>query len=169
MRQETLLKGAPTEALVEAAVRAMPGMVMQKFHNLRGGVETPHCFYKLRTHGATSVVEFTPALMEIAGSEDLHNLSGELEARWRIVETSFESGVAQSLITQGLGVDLARGTLVDKVRRRPVAGLGPAVLGFQHGRCLICNDPITESDRVAIDHVFPFANEARKSHSRSRT
>lgn len=161
--QETLSTGTPTEALVEAAVRSMPRMVMLKFHNLRGGVETPHRFYELRAPGPTGIVEFTPALMALAESEDLHNLSSELDARWRIVETSFESGVGQALIAQGMAVDLDRGTLVDRQRRRPVAGLGPAVLGFQYGRCLICNDPITKSDRVAIDHVFPFSLMRRGS------
>lgn len=157
------MTGSPTEALVEAAVRSMPGMVMQKFHNLRGGVEVPHRFYNLRARGPEVVVEFTDALMAIAGSEGAHNLSTELNARWQIVETSFESGVGLSLMGEGLGIDLVLGTLVGKRRRRPVAGLGPAVIGFQHGRCLICNDPISEADRVAIDHVFPFSLTKRGS------
>lgn len=161
--EATLSNGSPTEALVEAAVRSMPGMVMQKFHNLRGGVEAPHRFYILRGNGPEGVVEFTSSLRAIAGSEDLHNLSTELDARWQIVETSFESGVGRSLIGEGMGVDLSLGTLVEKRRRRSIAGLGPAVVGFQHGRCLICNDPITEADRVAIDHVFPFSLMKRGS------
>lgn len=160
---ETLLHGAPTEALIDAAVRSMPGMVMQKFHNLRGGIETPHRFYNLRASGANAVVEFTPSLVLIAESEDHHSLSSELDARWRIVETSFESGVGRNLIAEGFGVNFELGTLVEKRRRRSVAGLAPAVLGFQHGRCLICDDPITEADDRAIDHVFPYSLMKRGS------
>lgn len=154
---ETFRTSTPSEPLVEAAIRSMPAMVMQKFHNLRGGVETPHRFYNLRGSGPNGTVEFTPELMAIAESEDLGNLDSELDARWRIVETSFESGVGQSLISDGFRVDLDLERLVDKRRRKSVTGLGPAVIGFQYGRCLICNEPITEGDRAAIDHVFPFS------------
>lgn len=153
---ESVQQGSPTEALVEVAVRSMPGMVMQKFHNLRGGIEAPHRFYNLRSLGADGVVEFTPALMSIAHTKD-YSLTAELDARWRIVETSFQTGVGQSLIAEGFGVDVSLGTLVEKRRRRSVVGLGPAVLGFQHGRCLICDNPIADADRTAIDHVFPFS------------
>lgn len=147
----------PTEELVDAAVRAMPGMVMQKFHNLRGGVETPHRFYSLRASGRHAVVDFTPALRAVAGSTELHSLSSELDARWQIVEASFASGVGQSLMGQGLGVDLGLEHLLEKRRRRPVAGLTAAVVGFQYGRCLICWEPLGPFDSVAIDHVFPFS------------
>lgn len=148
---------APSEELVDAAVRSMPGMVMQKFHNLRGGAETPHRFYSLRSSGRDAVVEFTPALMAIADSTEVHSLNSELNARWRIVEASFAIGIGQSLMSQGLGVDLAHGRLLEKRRRRPVAGLAAAVVGFQYGRCLICADPLEQTDSIAIDHVFPFS------------
>ena len=128
----------PTDELVDAAVRSMPGMVMQKFHNLRGGVETPHRFYSLRASGRDAVVDFSPALMAIAGSTELHNLNLELNARWQIVEASFASGVGQSLLGKGLGVDLGLEHLLERRRRRPVTGLGAAIVGFQYGRCLIC-------------------------------
>src|SRR5689334_11224955 len=35
-REESKAAGRPTEKLVDAAVRSIPGMVMQKFHNLPG-------------------------------------------------------------------------------------------------------------------------------------
>ncbi|WP_411375739.1 HNH endonuclease [Arthrobacter sp. MPF02] len=147
----------PSEELVDAAARSMPGMVMQKFHNLRGGAETPDRFYSLRPSGPDAVVEFTPALMSIASSSEVHSLGSELTARWRIVEASFASGIGQSLMTQGLGVDRGLEHLLEKRRRRPVAGVGAAIVGFQYGRCLICWEPLTQSDSVAIDHVFPFS------------
>jgi hypothetical protein len=36
-----------------------------------------------------------------------------------------------------------------------------AVIGFQHGRCLICTDPITPADEIAVDHVFPHSLMSR--------
>lgn len=147
----------PSEELVDAAVRSMPGMVLQKFHNLRGQAETPHRFYSLRSSGREVVVEFTPALMSITGSSELHSLGSELDARWQIVEASFASGIGQSLMGQGLGVDLGLEHLLERRRRRPVAGLGAAIVGFQYGRCLICWEQLEPTDSVAIDHVFPFS------------
>jgi hypothetical protein len=47
--------------------------------------------------------------------------------------------------------------LTDKLRRRSVAGVTEAVVGFQHGRCLICDDVLGQDEPIAIDHVFPFA------------
>jgi hypothetical protein len=31
------------------------------------------------------------------------------------------------------------------------------VIGFQHGRCLICNTTLAATDSMAIDHVFPYS------------
>ncbi|MFE0646859.1 hypothetical protein ACFW2Y_35475 [Streptomyces sp. NPDC058877] len=50
-RAATLDAGRPTERLLEAAVRSMPMMVMQKFHNLRGDTAVPHTFYELAGTG----------------------------------------------------------------------------------------------------------------------
>jgi hypothetical protein len=65
-RADSLTAGAPTERLLDAAVDSMPVMVMQKFHNLRGGVEVPHRFYELTGHIADRVVVLTPELLTVA-------------------------------------------------------------------------------------------------------
>lgn len=57
--EETLRAGVPTEKLVDAAVRSMPQMVMQKFHNLVGA-ELPHRFYEIVGRGDRRVVHLTP-------------------------------------------------------------------------------------------------------------
>ncbi|MEV4456151.1 hypothetical protein [Microbispora sp. NPDC049633] len=47
---------------------------------------------------------------------------------------------------------------MDRLGRRSVAGVTEAVIGFQHGRCLICTEPLTPgTDEIAVDHVFPFS------------
>ncbi|RNG35407.1 hypothetical protein EEJ42_04060 [Streptomyces botrytidirepellens] len=47
--------------------------------------------------------------------------------------------------------------LTDKRRRRSVTRVTDALIGFQHGRCLICAQPITPGDSTAVDHVFPYS------------
>lgn len=158
--EETLRAGRPTDRLLDAAVGSMPGMVMEKFHNLDKG-EVGHRFYEVRGRGPGRTVLLTPDLLKVAASEQSAGLLTELEARWSIVESSFSTGVGRSLIQEGMRVDWDSGTLTDKRRRRSVAGVLEATIGFQHGRCHICDHVISPGDPVAIDHVFPFAAMAR--------
>ncbi|GHB75531.1 hypothetical protein GCM10010377_77390 [Streptomyces viridiviolaceus] len=153
----TLTAGHPTERLVAAAERSMPAMVMQKFHNLRGQTTVPHTFYELAGPPGHRQVRLTPALLRLAQSEQTPLLTAELAARWSIVECSFTTGVGRSLIHEGVIVDRDTLQITDKRRRRPVTGLTQATAGFQHGRCLICTNPLHPDAAIAVDHVFPFS------------
>lgn len=156
--EESKRLGRPTERLLAAAVESMPQMVMQKFHNLPGGTEVPHRFYEVTGRARERIVRLTAPLQEVARSEQVASLRGELAARWSIVETSFAAEIGRSLIEDGVAVDMATLQLTDRRRRRPVAGVTEAVIGFQHGRCLICRDPLVPGvDRIAVDHVFPYS------------
>ncbi|MEU0565160.1 hypothetical protein ABZ297_07180 [Nonomuraea sp. NPDC005983] len=152
--------GSPTEKLLAAAMKSMPAMVMQKFHNLRGdgGAEVPHRFYEVTGTSQERVVKLTDHLREVALSEQKASLQAELAARWSIVETSFAAGVGRSLVEEGVAVDLEALQITDKERRRSVAGVTEAVIGFQHGRCIICAELLNPGvDDVAVDHVFPYS------------
>ncbi|MEU0189858.1 HNH endonuclease [Streptomyces afghaniensis] len=153
----TLDAGRPTERLLAAAVRSMPMMVMQKFHNLRGDTAVPHTFYELTGTGRQRVVRLTPDLLRLAQSDQAESLAAELDARWSIVESSFAAGVGRSLVEEGVAVDWDTLKITDKRRRRSVAGIVEATVGFQHGRCLICDDVLSRKDAIAVDHVFPFS------------
>lgn len=156
--EESARLGSPTEELLALAMKSMQQMVMQKFHNLRGGVELPHRFYELTGSSRQRVVKLTDHLREVALSQQATTLQSELAARWSIVETSFAAGVGQSLVLQGVAVDLDNLVITDKQRRRPVTGVTEAVIGFQHGRCMICGEPLTLGiDELAVDHVFPYS------------
>lgn len=153
----TLDAGQPTERLVAAAVRSIPSMVMQKFHNLRGDATVPHTFYDLVGTGRQRTVRLTPDLLQLAQSEQADGLAAELGARWSIVETSFAAGLGRSLVEEGVTVDWNTLQITDKRRRRSVAGVVEATVGFQHGRCLICHDVLALNDAIAVDHVFPYS------------
>lgn len=159
--RQSLADAEPTEKLLEAAVRTMPGMVMQKFHNLNGGTQLPTRFYELHGRGKARLVELTPALLEIASGADRQVLGEELGARWSIVETSFAAGIGRSLVAEGVAVDLSTGTVTDTLRRRSLAGIRQALGGFQYDRCIICDEPLTADDAIAVDHVFPFSLMSR--------
>ncbi|SPL92990.1 unnamed protein product [[Actinomadura] parvosata subsp. kistnae] len=156
---ESVRLGSPTEKLLAAAMKSMPTMVMQKFHNLRGdGAEVPHRFYEVTGTSRERVVKLTDHLRAVAMSEQKASLEAELAARWSIVETSFAAGVGRSLVEEGVAVDLDTLLITDKQRRRSVAGVTEAVIGFQHGRCIICAQLLVPGvDDVAVDHVFPYS------------
>lgn len=155
---ESLRLGSPTEELLAAAIKSMPEMVMRKFHNLpSGGARVPHRFYEVTGRSHERVVRLSRELRDIAQSEQAATLRGELSARWSIVETSFAAGIGQSLIHEGVAVDMTTLQITDRQRRRSVAGVTDAVIGFQHGLCLICAEPITPEDTIAVDHVFPYS------------
>lgn len=95
----TVSDGQPTECLIAETVASIPGMVMQKFHNLRGhdnGV--PHCFHLVEDRAANRIVRLTPQLQALANDPTTPLLMGVLEARWNIVETAFDTGLAQGLL-----------------------------------------------------------------------
>ncbi|MFJ2034128.1 hypothetical protein [Streptosporangium sp. NPDC087985] len=156
---ESLRLGHPTEELLAAAVRSMPAMVMRKFHNLRGGAEVPHRFYGVTGSSRERVVQLSDRLREIAQSEQAASLRSELVARWSIVETSFAADIGRSLILEGVAVDMTTLQITDRQRRRSISGVTDAVIGFQHGLCMICAEPVTPGiDDIAVDHVFPYSS-----------
>lgn len=84
--------GTPTASLVEAALMSIPGMVMQKFHNLRAlsGVDSltvPRTLYEIIGTGEYRRVILTPELHQVAADPHQNaQLRNELGARWSILE-----------------------------------------------------------------------------------
>jgi hypothetical protein len=137
---ETLRDGEPTSRLLDGAAASIPQMVMQKFHNLRGVGEVAHRFYELEGRRGSARIILTPSLMGVAAHDSL--LRPELNARWSIVETCFDAKVGRSLVAAGVAVSDDGQLLLTPARRAAVAGAREALIGFQHGRCFYCGDPV---------------------------
>jgi hypothetical protein len=155
-REESRAAGTPTETLVNAAVRSIPGMVMQKFHNLPGQGKVAHRFYELEGRGSNRIVRLTPDLRSVA-VESSGVLDDELDARWKIVEASFDAGIGRNLMG-GLRFDDTSGQLVVTAQRVPLTSLRASIDGFQYGRCFYCHEPLGDLNGpdIHVDHVFPF-------------
>lgn len=130
-------------------------MVMQKFHNLAGR-EVAHRFYELEGRGPTRIVRLTPSLRAVA-DESSGVLDDELDARWRIVEASFDAGIGRSIMG-GLKFEEASGQLVVAAQRVALTSLRASIDGFQYGRCFYCREPLGDLNgpHIHVDHVFPF-------------
>lgn len=154
-REESRVLGRPTETLVNATVKSIPAMVMQKFHNL-AGQEVAHRFYELDGRGPNRVVRLTPSLRAVV-DESSGVLDDELDARWRIVEASFDAGVGRSIMG-GLRFDDTSGQLVVAAQRVALTSLRASIDGFQYGRCFYCHEPLGDLNgpHIHVDHVFPF-------------
>ncbi|MCU1591965.1 MAG: hypothetical protein JWP11_3221 [Frankiales bacterium] len=153
---ESLEAGAPTDRLTRAAVESMPGMVMQKFHNLRGVGAVAHRFYDLTGKGAARQVVLRPELKTVAVHAAA--LRAELHARWSVVETCFDATLGRELISAGVVLSADGQQLLAPIRRVAVAGARAALIGFQHGRCFYCRIPVGDTLRsVHVDHVYPFS------------
>ncbi len=154
----TLASGVPTERLVDATTKSMPGMVMTKFHNLRGMDGVPHRFYDMPERGASGLVRFTTYLTEVGTSVHMSVLGEELGTRWSLVESAFDAEIGAALVREGVLVDAAGVMLLDPVRRAPVARARQALIGFQHGRCFYCHTRIDDVNVDAhVDHVYPYS------------
>lgn len=156
-RHASRAAGTPTEALVDAAARSIPGMVMAKFHNLRGEGEVAHRFYEIEGRGANRLVRLTADMMAVA-NQDTGVLGEEIDARWRIVEASFDAEIGRALVGSGVDLDLETGQLVTPVRRVPLTSIRGSIVGFQKNRCFYCRAPLPDlfGPEIHVDHVFPF-------------
>lgn len=156
-RDESIANGTPTEALVDASVRSIPGMVMDKFHNLRGQGEVAHRFYEIEGRGPKRIVRLTPELRAVAADGSL--LDDELDSRWRIVEASFDAQIGRGLVGAGVDIDTDTGEVLTPGKRVSLTSVRPLVIGFQHGRCFYCHEPLGDlyGSNIHVDHVFAFS------------
>lgn len=151
--EESLRQGFPTDELHGAAVDSLATTALPRFHRLRGGDPLPHTFFEV-----TGGVRLSPELLALAAGEQASGLRAELDARWRIVESSFDPVFGRSLNEQGFGVDRDGLLLTDRSGRHRVTGLAAALSGFQYGRCLRCDAALAPDDDGSVQQVLPGAS-----------
>jgi hypothetical protein len=86
------------------------------------------------------------------------NLPHEVEARWNLVETAWELGMASSMLSIHHDPNEERlFAFTGNLRRKAVTSSRPALNGYQRGRCFYCGSPISIDVPVTadVDHVFP--------------
>jgi 5-methylcytosine-specific restriction endonuclease McrA len=95
----------------------------------------------------------------MARTPESDNYLGEVEARWRLVETAWHAKRDGEPVT--VLYDSPRELLVPALqgRRRPITEIRPALNGYQKGHCFYCYRPILivpDSPQPAdVDHFFP--------------
>ena len=145
------------EDLVEQTVRLGFNNVIDAFHCVGADQIDPRFFVDRRTD--RNGIEITDQFSVLARTEHIQSLSGEVEARWRLVETAWELGLSANVLdieydkqTEGL-LALSGGQ-----RRTAVTGCRDALNGYQKGACFYCFRTIslTEQEKSPdVDHFFP--------------
>jgi 5-methylcytosine-specific restriction endonuclease McrA len=132
--------------------------VIAAFPRLAGS-EAPIRFYEdQRRSSVRPGLVIRDELLTLAGSHHAAELSAETDARWRLVETAWATGLADGLLTPPLGYDRLNNLLVlpGKLRRKNVTGVVPALNGYQDGRCAYCNRPMSKLGSPVVEHVLPW-------------
>jgi 5-methylcytosine-specific restriction endonuclease McrA len=151
------------DQLRDATVKLAFGDVIDAFHNV-GGSPVPFRFFA-DERIANGGIRLTEDLFCLAKSPQRDNLSYEVEARWRLVETAWSLGLHRKLITVGdQSVDPALFATVQD-QRVPVTHARYALSGYQKGKCFYCGGAITvdsgSQNRADVDHVLPHSLMSR--------
>lgn len=146
------------ERLVTATLKGGFNNVIDAFHVVGQGPLDRPFFIDERKENAG--LRITDEFSKILESGQHKNIPHEVEARWNLVETAWELGVASGMLS--IHHDPKEGQLLaftGRQRRKAVTSSRPALNGYQRGRCFYCNCPISIDEPVTadVDHLFPHA------------
>jgi 5-methylcytosine-specific restriction endonuclease McrA len=146
------------DTLVSSTISKGFRYVFDAFHQV-AGEDVPQRFFILEGSGGNRVIHPTEQLLGINRSTSAV-LEGEVEARWRLVETAWSIGVsAQLLDVQMNGATEELIVSRDLDTRKSIGNAKWAFSGYQDGKCFYCSVELDTIDLVMtqthVDHVIP--------------
>lgn len=145
------------DELTHITVRQGFNNVIDAFHVVNHG-EVPIRFFTDERKGLKGII-LTDGLLSLNESHQFENLSHEVEARWRLVETAWSLGVPSSILKVSYAEDTGLLSYRDKTRRIAITSCRDALNGYQKGRCFYSNDDISVVSGLPnlcdVDHFFP--------------
>ena len=149
------------EAKNDATVQLGFVNVIDAFHRV-GPKDVPVRFFRDERASPTPGIRLTDELFNLSSSVESDDLIKENESRWRLVETAWAYNIPQRLVTVEYDEKLESFFTTDnKERRHGVTNAGPALNGYQRGKCFYCNRQIhietwtLREERAEVDHFFP--------------
>lgn len=147
------------EELLDATAKLGFNNVIDAFHVVHDG-EIPVRFFHDERKDATKGIRLTDDLFTLTEHYQYRNLPGEVEARWRLVETAWELNLSRHILTVDFDADGE--LLVSNNRhfgRKSITSCRDALNGYQKGKCFYCFADIsildTADDLAEVDHFFP--------------
>jgi len=145
--------------LIAATVRYGFVNVIDAFHVVNRD-DIPIRFFTDDRKASTRGITLTDQLLQLSNAFQVENLPGELEARWRLVETAWALRISQNLLV--VSHDNTNNFLVVKDasnRRIAVTSSRDALNGYQKGKCFYCFRDISvvagSNDLAQVDHFLP--------------
>ena len=117
----------------------------------------PVKFFEKDFHGTSKRLILTDEIFELANSTEANNIFQEIESRWNLVETAWETGVSANLLSYDEETQQIMRN--DNLRRRSVTSARGALNGYQKGHCFYCFDSIAvgkpkEEEELKPELVF---------------
>lgn len=147
------------DELIDATIRLGFVNVIDAFHIVNRD-EIPVRFFEDERNLSAGGIRLTEAFCELRETPQARSLPGEVDARWRLVETAWSLNLPRVALTVDYETDT--GLLLPdrrRFRRQPITGTREALNGYQKGKCFYCfRDISTEAgadDLADVDHFFP--------------
>ena len=146
------------DKLVSATIKGGFNNVIDAFHIVGSGpIDLQFFIDQRREHAGLRITDEFSKIMETV---QYHNLTHEVEARWNLVETAWDLGLAANMLT--IQHDPIEGNLIAYTasqRRKSVTSSRSALNGYQRGKCFYCECPISIDKPINadVDHFFPHA------------
>lgn len=129
--------------------------VLDAFHKV-AGEDIDVLFYEK----SKDKLILTDNLFDIKENENLKVLSKELEARWNLVEKSWELGINANLLEVKYDRnDNGLYTLNKNLKRVDITSVRNSLNGYQKGKCFYCNGDYSidskDENLCEVDHFYP--------------
>lgn len=146
------------DEMISTAVKLGFNNVIDAFHNVNGK-RIPVSFYEKDYSKGHKRIILTDEIYKLQEKGECKDLVKETEARWKLVETSWNLRISRNLLN--VKYDGENEVLfVDKnLERKDVTSARSALNGYQKGKCFYCFDNISiiegSENRCDVDHFFP--------------
>ena len=134
--------------------------VLDRFHAV-GGQDIPVTFYEKTGTGAKRELILTDEMFELAEAIRDDSLNKEVDARWSLVEFSWDNDLPAKVLDIAYDEDEHCFFSAPAVKRTNITPVKDSLNGYQKGQCFYCYDTISldSSDNNAcdVDHFYPFS------------
>lgn len=118
----------------------------------------PLKFFEKKSGNHNGII-LTDHVFQLLEQDSLVTLDYELNARWRLVETSWELSLPSSMLRVAYNLDTKNlDVLRNKFRRKNVTPARNSLSGYQKGKCFYCHknlDLYAEPIQCHVDHLIP--------------
>lgn len=120
-------------------------------------------FFEVEKKGKTKGIILTDNIYHLSESKQYENFAGEVEARWRLVETAWSLQMSPTLLNVHYDDDSGLFFVNEDIKNRRinVTSSRDSLNGYQKGKCFYCFDDISieesSTNLADVDHFFPHA------------